>query len=533
MASLGASSIVFKVRSSMDAESGSKASNGNSKSASVRVGSSGKPLHTTLAGAPVSDDNNSVTIGQSGHLLFEDVHLFEKQARLNRERVPERVVHAKGAGAHGYFEVTKDVSNLCKAKFLSEPGKRTPVFARFSSVAAERGFTDLARDVRGFAVKFYTEEGNWDMTGNNTPVFWVRDPLKFPDFVHSQKRNPKTNAKDPNAFWDFLSLVPESMHQLLITFSPRGVPATYRNMNGYGSHTFKWVNKEGKAHWVKFHLVTEHGIKNLTHEEAVSLSGSKPDYATEDLLTSIEEGNFPAWKFCVQVMPLEDAPKYKWDPFDLTKVWLHKDYPLMEVGRLVLDRNVENYHAEVEQAAFSPGSFVPGIEASPDRILQSRLFAYDDAARYRIGTNFHDVPINKPIVKVQTYSRDGAMVVSDNGGSKPNYYPNSYDNLPRNDPTQPDVHPYEHEGGTVDRFPPRKWEEQDDYEQPRMLWKLMSEEDKEQTVSNIANHIRGAAEFIQERQMGLFRKCDGDLASRIEKKLAEKKKSPEPYTMIA
>jgi catalase len=322
-----------------------------------------------------------------------------------------------------------DVTDICKAKFLSEVGKRTPVLGRFSTVSGESGYPDTARDPRGFSIKFYTEEGNWDMVGNNTPIFFVRDAIKFPDFIHSQKRNPQTHMKDPNAFWDFLSLVPESLHQVkltfpdffirllfvhkiltkprnpnteflsqvLILFSPRGVPDGFRHMHGYGSHTFKWVNEEGKAHWVKFHFLSDQGIKNLTHERAVELAGINPDYATEDLFQNIQHGNGPSWTFKVQVMPLEDAPSYRFDPFDLTKVWSHKDYPLREVGKLKFDRNPTNYFNEIEQASFSPAHMVPGIEASPDRVLQARLFAYDDASRYRLGANYLQVWIGLQI----------------------------------------------------------------------------------------------------------------------------------------
>ncbi|KAG0620912.1 hypothetical protein M758_4G254200 [Ceratodon purpureus] len=501
---------------------------------SVRKGLNQKPLYTSDAGHPISDDDNSLTIGESGTGIFEDVHLFEKNAHFNRERVPERVVHANGTGAHGYFEVTHDVTDLCKASFLSEVGKRTPVLGRWSSVTGETGFPDTNRDPRGFALKFYTDEGNWDMVGNNTPVFFVRDALKFPDLIHSQKRNPQTHMKDPNAFWDFLSLVPETLHQVLITFSPRGVPDGYRHMHGYGSHTFKWVNKEGKAHWVKFHFLSDQGIKNLPHERAVELAGINPDYAIEDLFQNIEKGNGPSWTFKVQVMPLEDAPFYRFDPFDLTKVWSHKDYPLREVGKLKFDRNPTNYFAEIEQASFSPGHMVPGIEASPDRVLQFRLIAYDDASRYRLGANYLQIPVNRcPFAKVQNYARDGPMTISDNGGNKPNYYPNSFEDLPRPDPAQPGVHPYKHDGGIVSRTPPKKWSEQDDYEQPRTLWQQMSAEDKEMTAKNIAGHIQGAKETIIQRQLGVFRRCDESLAKQVEEMLAVKRKSQDPYTMVA
>ncbi|MCO5553169.1 hypothetical protein L7F22_006690 [Adiantum nelumboides] len=498
-----------------------------------RLGTHGKPLYTNLAGIPISDDNNSVTVGDVGALIFEDVHMFEKQAHFNRERVPERVVHAKGAGAHGYFEVTKDVSDLCKAKLFSEVGKRTPVFGRFSPVSGESGYPDTARDPRGFSIKFYTEDGNWDMVGNNTPIFFVRDALKFPDFIHSQKRNPQTHMKDPNAYWDFLSLVPESLHQVLINFSPRGVPDGYRHMHGYGSHTFKWINAEGKAHWVKFHFLSNQGIKNLTHEEAIKIAGINPDYAIEDLFQNIKNGNYPSWTFSVQVMPLEDALNYKWDPFDLTKVWPHKDYPLREVGKLVLNRNPTNYFAEVEQSSFSPAHMVPGIEPSPDRVLQARLFTYDDTARYRIGPNYLQIPINRCPFRVQTYTADGPMNVTENGGSRPNYFPNSFDDLPQPDPATPDVTPYKHPEGIVGRYLPQKWKDQDDYDQPRALWQLMSEEDQELTVKNIAGHILGAQEFIIKRQLDIFRKCDEGLAQREEAAIKMKKENPEPYSMVA
>ncbi|MCO5553168.1 hypothetical protein L7F22_006689 [Adiantum nelumboides] len=498
-----------------------------------RLGTHGKPLYTNLAGIPISDDNNSVTVGDVGALIFEDVHMFEKQAHFNRERVPERVVHAKGAGAHGYFEVTKDVSDLCKAKLFSEVGKRTPIFGRFSTVTGESGYPDTARDPRGFSIKFYTEDGNWDMVGNNTPVFFVRDALKFPDFIHSQKRNPQTHMKDPNAYWDFLGLVPESLHQVLITFSPRGVPDGFRHMHGYGSHTFKWINAEGKAHWVKFHFLSDQGIKNLTHEEAVKIAGINPDYAIEDLFQNIKNGNYPSWTFSVQVMPLEDALNYKWDPFDLTKVWPHKDYPLREVGKLVLNRNPTNYFAEVEQSSFSPAHMVPGIEPSPDRVLQARLFTYDDTARHRIGTNYLQIPINRCPFRVQTYTADGPMNVTENGGSRPNYFPNSFDDLPQPDPATPDVTPYKHPEGMVGRYLPQKWKDQDDYDQPRALWQHMSKEDQELTVKNIAGHILGAQEFIIKRQLEIFRKCDEGLAQRVEAAIKMKRENPEPYTMVA
>ncbi|GIQ62298.1 hypothetical protein PACILC2_08660 [Paenibacillus cisolokensis] len=326
---------------------------------------------TTSWGAPVGDNQNSMTAGSRGPTLIQDVHLLEKLAHFNRERVPERVVHAKGAGAHGYFEVTNDVTAYTKAAFLSEVGKRTPVFVRFSTVAGESGSADTVRDPRGFAVKFYTEEGNYDLVGNNTPVFFIRDAIKFPDFIHTQKRHPQTHLKNPNAVWDIWSLSPESLHQVTILMSDRGIPATYRHMHGYGSHTFKWVNAKGEAVWVKYHFRTEQGIKNLTEEVARQIAGENPDYHTEDLFNAIAAGDYPAWRLYVQIMPLEDADTYRFDPFDVTKVWSQKDYPLIEVGRMVLNRNPENYFAEVEQATFSPGTLVPGIDVSPDKCCKA------------------------------------------------------------------------------------------------------------------------------------------------------------------
>ena len=386
-----------------------------------------KETFTTNQGAPVSDDQNSLTVSNNGPALLQDVHLIEKLAHFNRERIPERIVHAKGAGAGGYFEVTKDVTKYTKAKFLSEVGKRTEVFVRFSTVGGEKGSADAERDPRGFAVKFYTEEGNYDLVGNNTPVFFIRDPLKFPDFIHTQKRHPGTNLKDANMFWDFLSLTPESLHQVTILFSDRGTPRSFRNMNGYGSHTFKWYNHDGEAFGVKYHFKTDQGIQNLTREEAEHIKGTDPDHATRDLHNAIKKGEFPSWTLQVQIMPAKEAENYRFNVFDVTKVWPHGDYPPIEVGKMVLNRNPANYFAEVEQAAFSPGNFVTGIGASPDKMLQGRLFAYHDAHRYRLGPNYLLLPVNQPKgVKVKNYQRDGYMRFDGNEGDAPNYYPNSF-----------------------------------------------------------------------------------------------------------
>jgi catalase len=386
-----------------------------------------KKTLTSNFGSPVDDDQNSLTAGNPGPVLMPDVHLLEKLAHFDRERIPERVVHAKGAGAHGYFAVTADVTKYTRAKFLSAVGKRTEVFLRFSTVGGEKGSADAERDPRGFALKFYTEEGNYDLVGNNTPVFFIRDPLKFSDFIHTQKRNPATNLKDPDMFWDFLSLTPESIHQVTILFSDRGTPKTYRHMNGYSSHTFKWYNAKGEYFWVKYHFKTEQGIQNFNRQEAEVMKGQDADHATRGLFDSIKRKEYPAWRLEMQIMTPEQAAKYRFDPFDLTKVWPHADFPPIVIGRLVLNRNPENYFAEVEQSAFSPGNFVPGIAASPDKMLQGRLFSYHDTHRHRLGPNYHLLPVNAPkACQADNYQRDGAMRFDGNFGASPNYYPNSF-----------------------------------------------------------------------------------------------------------
>lgn len=465
---------------------------------------------TTSWGAPVGDNQNSMTAGHRGPTLIQDVHLLEKLAHFNRERVPERVVHAKGAGAHGYFEVTNDLTNFTKANFLSKVGKRTPVFVRFSTVAGELGSADTVRDPRGFAVKFYTEQGNYDLVGNNTPVFFIRDAIKFPDFIHTQKRDPKTHLKNPTAVWDFWSLSPESLHQVTILMSDRGIPATFRHMNGYGSHTFKWVNEQGEGVWVKYHFKTEQGIKNLDVSLAAKLAGENPDYHTEDLFNAIENGDFPAWKLYVQIMPLEDANTYRFDPFDVTKVWSQKDYPLIEVGRMVLNKNPENYFAEVEQATFSPGAFVPGIEASPDKMLQGRLFAYSDAHRYRVGANHNALPINRPKAEVNNYQRDGQMRFDRNGGGSVYYEPNSFGGpkeSPENKPVAFSV------SGVADSV---AYDHNDHYTQAGDLYRLLSEEERARLVQNIVDAMKPVTlEEIKLRQIQHFYKADPEYGKRV------------------
>ncbi|MFP3667283.1 catalase KatA [Priestia sp. SIMBA_032] len=465
---------------------------------------------TTSWGAPVGDNQNSMTAGSRGPTLIQDVHLLEKLAHFNRERVPERVVHAKGAGAHGYFEVTNDVSAYTKAAFLSEVGKRTPLFVRFSTVAGENGSADTVRDPRGFAVKFYTEEGNYDLVGNNTPVFFIRDAIKFPDFIHTQKRDPRTHLKNPTAVWDFWSLSPESLHQVSILMSDRGIPATLRHMHGFGSHTFKWVNAEGDGVWVKYHFKTEQGVKNLAPDVAAKIAGENPDYHTEDLFNAIEKGDLPSWKLYVQIMPLEDADTYRFDPFDVTKVWSQKDYPLIEVGRMVLDRNPENYFAEVEQATFSPGTLVPGIDVSPDKMLQGRLFAYSDAHRYRVGANHQALPINRPRSEVKNYQRDGQMRFDDNGGRSVYYEPNSFSGPTESHENKQAAYPV---SGVADSV---AYDHNDHYTQAGDLYRLLNEDERTRLVANIVEAMKPVEkEEIKLRQIQHFYKAAPEYGKRI------------------
>ena len=381
---------------------------------------------TTAAGMPVPDNENSKTAGPRGPILLEDFWLIEKLAQFNREVIPERRMHAKGSGAYGTFTVTNDITKYTKAKIFSEVGKKTEMFARFSTVAGERGAADAERDIRGFALKFYTEEGNWDLVGNNTPVFFFRDGMHFPDLNHAVKRDPRTNMRSPNNNWDFWTLLPEALHQVTITMSDRGIPKSYRHMHGFGSHTYSMINADNERVWVKFHFRTQQGIENLTDQEAAELIGRDRESHQRDLYESIENGDYPKWKMYIQVMTEEEAEKMPYNPFDLTKVWYKKDFPLIEVGEFELNRNPDNYFADVEQAAFSPANIVPGIGFSPDKMLQARLFAYADAQRYRLGVNHHQIPVNKPRCPFHSYHRDGMMRVDGNQGSTLHYHPNSY-----------------------------------------------------------------------------------------------------------
>lgn len=471
---------------------------------------------TTGFGMPVDNDLNSLTAGAKGPLLVQDVPLIEKLAHFDRERIPERVVHAKGAGAHGYFEVTHDVTKFTRAKFLSKVGKRSEVFVRFSTVGGEKGSADSERDPRGFAVKFYTDEGNYDLVGNNTPVFFIRDPIKFPDFIHTQKRQPATNLKNADMFWDFLSLTPESIHQVTILFSDRGTPRDFRHMNGFSSHTFMWYNKKGEYYWVQYHFKTEQGIQNFTGEEANNMRGIDPDCATRDLYEAIAKGDYPSWRLEIQIMTPEQAKKYRFDPFDITKVWPHADFPPMNVGRLVLNRNAENYYAEVEQAAFSPGNFVPGIGPSPDKMLQGRLFSYHDAHRHRLGPNYHLLPVNAPKAsRMNSYQRDGAMRFDQNGGDGPNYWPNSFGG-PTPDPSM--APPPIDVAGMAARHA-YQLDDVDFVQAGDLYRKVMTETDREHLVNNIVSHLKNAQKRIQLRQTALFYKADPDYGQRVAKGL--------------
>eukprot|EP01095_Lingulamoeba_sp_RSL-Kostka_P010597 TRINITY_DN3853_c0_g1_i1.p1 TRINITY_DN3853_c0_g1~~TRINITY_DN3853_c0_g1_i1.p1 ORF type:complete len:495 (+),score=202.00 TRINITY_DN3853_c0_g1_i1:65-1549(+) len=470
---------------------------------------------TTSNGAPVDDNQHSLTVGPNGPVLLQDFHLIDKLAHFDRERIPERVVHAKGAGAHGYFEVTSnDVKNYCKANFLSRKGKRTPVFVRFSTVGGEKGSSDVARDPRGFAVKFYTEEGNYDLVGNNTPVFFIRDAIKFPDFIHTQKRNPQTNLADANMVWDFWSQHPESLHQVTILFSDRGIPDGYRHMNGYGSHTFKWVNSNSDAYWVKYHFKTESGIKNLTTEEAEEIQKGNLDYSTADLFNHIENGGVAAWKVCVQIMPYEDASTYKFNPFDVTKVWPHEDYPLIEIGRMVLNRNPANYFAEVEQSAFSPSHFVPGIEPSPDKMLQGRLFSYPDTHRHRLGVNYQQIPINCPYAaRLRNHQRDGNMTVDGNGGSSHNYDPNSFGG-PKQAGSSAAIKPFKMDNSLIKKYVV-PIQDIDYYQAGQLYSKVLNDDERERLCQNLAGSLKGANKEIQIKQVQHFLRANQNYGRRI------------------
>ncbi len=460
---------------------------------------------TTAAGIPVGDNQNSLTAGERGPTLLQDHHLLEKLSHFNRERIPERVVHAKAAGAHGIFTVTNDITKYTKAKIFSEIGKKTEMFGRFSTVAGEKGSADTVRDVRGFALKFYTEEGNWDLVGNNTPVFFIRDAIKFPDFIHTQKRMAQTNLRSDTMWWDFWSKVPESLHQVTILFSDRGIPKGIPYMNGYGSHTYSFINANNERFWVKFHFKTQQGIQCMMQDEANAIVGKDPDYHTRQLFEAIENDNFPKWTLYVQIMPEKGAETYRWNPFDLTKVWPHSDYPLIEVGVMELNRNPKNYFAEVEQSAFSPANVVPGISFSPCKMLQARIFAYADAHRYRLGANYEMLPINRPrAIEVHNYQRDGPMRFDDNGGASVVYEPNSFGG-PEADPAYKE--PPLKISGDADWYDQKRGVD-DDYIQPGNLFRLMPPDEQKRLIANITSSLMKVPKEIQEVMISHFRKAD-------------------------
>ena len=451
---------------------------------------------TTEFGAPVENNQHSMTAGARGPMLLQDVWFMEKMAHFDREVIPERRMHAKGSGAYGTFTVTHDITKYTKAKIFSEVGKKTDLFVRFSTVAGERGAADAERDIRGFAIKFYTEEGNWDLVGNNTPVFYFRDPLKFPDLNHAVKRDPKTNMRSAQNKWDFLTSLPEAIHQITIDMSDRGIPYSYRHMHGFSSHAYSFINKEGKRYWVKFHFKTQQGIKNLTDEEAAAIIAKDRESSQKDLFEAIERGDFPKWDMKIQIITEEQANASKRNPFDLTKTWSQKEYPLIDVGVLELNRNPENYFAEVEQSAFSPSTIVPGIGFSPDRMLQGRLFSYTDTQRYRLGVNYASIPVNAPKFKANTYHRDGYMRVESNG-SKVEYEPNSQGEWKeQREYAEPPLKIY----GDAYRYDHRE-DDDDYYTDARALFNLMTDAQKQVLFENTARDMNGVTKEVQLRHI--------------------------------
>ena len=462
-------------------------------------------------GAPVPDNTNSLTAGKHGPILLEDAWLIEKLAHFDREVIPERRMHAKGSGAYGHFTVTHDVTNYTCAKLFSEIGKQTEVFVRFSTVAGERGAADAERDIRGFAVKFYTEEGNWDLVGNNTPVFFIRDPLQFPDLNHSVKRDPQTNLRSPQTNWDFWTMLPEALHQVTIVMSDRGIPATYRHMHGFGSHTYSLINEKGKRVWVKYHWRTQQGIKNLTNEEAASIVAHDRESHQRDLFDAIERGDFPRWTLYFQIMTEEQSSFYKENPFDITKVWSHKESPLIEVGVLELNRNPENYFAEVEQAAFNPTHLVPGLGLSPDKLLQGRLFSYGDAHRYRLGVNHDQIPVNRPRCPMHSYHRDGLMRVDGNAGATKGYSPNSIGEWK----TRPTAHAQSPIGCSAVRHSPYEDRWDDCFYQPGNLYRLMTEDKRALLIKNTAEDMKPVTYNIKYRHTAHCYLADEEYGTRL------------------
>ncbi|TWP30107.1 catalase [Apibacter muscae] len=471
---------------------------------------------TTTAGNPISNNQKSLTAGFKGPVLLQDFKLIEKLAHQNRERIPERVVHAKGWGAMGTFTVTHDITKYTRANIFSEIGKQTKMLARFSTVAGELGASDTERDVRGFALKFYTEEGNWDLVGNNTPVFFVRDGYKFPDFIHTQKRHPKTNLRSNEAMWDFWSLTPESLHQVTILMSDRGIPKTPMHMHGFGSHTYSFWNNNGERFWVKFHFKTQQGIENYTNKEAEQITGQTREKYQEELFNAIENGNFPKWKVYIQIMGEEDALNCPFNPFDVTKVWPHADFPLIDVGVMELNENPSNYFQFIENAAFSPSNIVPGISFSPDKMLQARIFSYADAHRYRLGTHYEMLPPNRPISEVNHYHKDGAMRFFENFNSNPDAY---YEPNSKNGPVEDrslEEPPLKIDGNAA------RYEENDTYgnfKQPGDLFRLFTPEEKQRLFQNIKEAMQGVSKEVVERQLNLFDQADPEYGAGVRKAL--------------
>jgi len=476
---------------------------------------------TTASGRPYFENEDSMTVGPRGPILLQDYFVHEKLAHFNRERIPERIVHAKGTGAFGTFKVTNNITKYTKAKLFSKVGNKCRVFVRFSTVGGEKGSADTERDPRGFAVKLYTEEGNWDLVGNNTPVFFIKDPKKFPDFIHTQKRDPKTNLKSPTMMWDYWSLNPESLHQVMILFSDRGTPDGYRRMNGYGSHTFSMVNKKNERVWVKYHFKTVQGNKTLTGAQAEELKGKDPDYAQRDMVEAIAKKDFPKWALKIQVMTDEQSKKFRWNPFDITKVWPHGDYPLIDVGVMELNEIPANYFADVEQAAFAPAHVVDGLGLSPDKMLQGRILAYPDAHRYRLGANYEQIPVNRPICPVHNHQRDGMMNTDGNSGDSPNYFPNSFDNIEADkNYKEPAMKLDSDIADTYDR----NENDDDHFTQPGNLFrKVMTDSERQNTISNFIGGMSGISgskrDEIIQRQLSHFFKADKELALSVAKGL--------------
>ncbi|MGF7002698.1 catalase [Lachnospiraceae bacterium PFB1-21] len=467
---------------------------------------------TTRNGAPVVDNTNSVTAGERGPMTLQNPWFIEKLAHFDREVIPERRMHAKGSGAFGTFTVTDDITRYSKAKIFSEIGKQTEMFVRFSTVAGERGAADAERDIRGFALKFYTEEGNWDLVGNNTPVFFLRDPLRFPDLNHAVKRDPKTNMRSAQSNWDFWSMLPEALHQVTITMSDRGIPKSYRHMHGFGSHTYSLINDQNERTWVKYHWRTRQGIENLSDEEAAKLVGMDRESHQRDLFESIEKKEYPIWDFYIQVMTEEQANNHKENPFDISKVWSKKEFPLIPVGYFELNRNPENYFAEVEQAAFNPANIVPGIGLSPDKLLQGRLFSYGDAQRYRLGVNHHSIPVNAPKCPFHSYHRDGQMRVDDNYGGTTHYQPNSYDEWAE----QPEYkEPPLEIKGAMDSYEPKDDVTDDCFHQPGDLYRLMTSDKKDLLIENTVRNMDGVTANIRLRHAAHCYLADKEYGTRI------------------